>query len=462
MNHLLRLPHGRPGALLLLVCAVVAGCGQPDSDSWNSRTDNLGGNVANAGPLPTAVTVRVISGGESAIPAASLRRMVVGPHVNQPRPFPGYRGFVGWASPLHLGDGAMAIGFSAGYWHASPPTPLRLAPELQKTWQELGMPMDIDAPRGGRTMITRSTDEGRTFSRPETLLDTPWDDRHPSLLKLPDGTILATLFTYPGTGDFGKNPELAPRTGIIRSTDGGHTWEQTPRRLPSPFLYDATDGPPIILSDGSILLLAYGSPAPGVPDQIGVFRSGDSGLTWALLSIVKTSHAMSESSIAQLPSGRLMLLARREGDMAFSDDFGRTWTQPMSIGMKMFEPGLVLLRDGTLLAFHGASPGGGVHVIFSTDGGTTWLAPSLTTGFVVDATVYGYAKGVELPDGSVYLVYIDSGGHSAHDAMNEAIWAVRLGMRPDHLGIELLPAAYLPKSPHPSKPRPGVTPPRHL
>ena len=53
--------------------------------------------------------------------------------------------------------------------------------------------------------------------------------------------------------------------------------------------------------------------------------------------------------------------------------------------------------------------------------------------------MYGYGKGIELPDGSVYVVYIHTGGHAACDAVSNAIWAIRLRVAEDHQGIELLP-----------------------
>jgi len=390
--------------------------------------------------VPPKVVVKVVQGGESTVRASECRKMLVGPGVNQPDPFPGYAGFVGWESPIRLKDGTMLVGFSAGYWHASPPTPFRVTPTELKSWQDMGMPKDITAPRGGRAMIIRSTDEGQTWSKPDTIIDTPADDRHPSFLELPDGTILCTFFTYPGQGDPAKEPELSGRTNIIRSFDGGKTWEQTPRRLPSPFVFDATDGPPILMKDGAVLLAVYGSPKPGVPEQVGVFQSKDKGETWQLLSVVKTDHEMSEPTVAQLPNGRLVLMARPEGDIAWSDDGGRTWTAPIHFGIRMFEPGLLTLKDGTLLCLHGSYGAGGFRAIFSTDGGATWIAPSPKHGFAVDPAVYGYAKGIVLPDGAVYAVYIHTGGHSTKDAQTEAIWAIRLRVRPDHGGIDLLPA----------------------
>ncbi len=387
-----------------------------------------------------AVEVKVIPGGESLAKAADCRRMLVGPGVNQPDPHPGYYGFVGWDAPLRLRDGTLLVSFSTGYWHASPPTPFRIAAGTLAEWRKLGMPTDIEAPRGGRAVLIRSCDDGRTWSKPQTIIDTPWDDRSPAIAELPDGTLVCSFFTYPGHGDFRKEPELAYRTAIIRSRDGGKTWEQAPRRLPSPFLGDATDGPPVVLKDGSVLLAVYGSPKEGGPEQVGVFRSTDGGQTWQLLSVVKSGHEMSETGLAQLPDGRLVMIARPEGDIAWSSDGGRTWTRPATFGMRMYEPGLLVLRDGTLLCLHGSYGAGGFRAIFSTDGGETWIAPARNHGFTVDPSVYGYGRGIKLPDGSVLAVYIHTGGHATKDAKTEALWAVRLRVRPDHSGLDILPA----------------------
>ena len=385
------------------------------------------------------VRVQVIEGGESEVLAVDCRRMLVGPDVNQPDPYPGYGGFVGWESPLRLRDGTLLVAFSAGYWHASPPTPLQMPADKLARWKEIGMPTDIDAPTGGRAMIIRSEDEGRSWSQPATMIDTPWDDRHPNFVELPDGTILATFFTTPGQGDVFSQPELARHVGLIRSTDGGRTWEQQPRRLPSPFASTATDGPPIVLDDRSVLLAVYGYVDEGEPKRLGVFRSTDNGNSWKLLSILKTEHHLQEPSVAQLPDGRLVMMARPEGSIMWSDDRGETWTDPVNFGMRMYEPGLVVLQDGTLLCLHGSYGGSGFRAIFSTDGGQTWIAPSDKHGFAVDARTYGYGKGILLPDGSVYAVYIHTGGHRTKDAQRNAIWDIRLRVRPDHDGIDLLP-----------------------
>ena len=392
---------------------------------------------------PNPPAVKVVQGGDPAQDYRECRSMLVGPGVNQPDPYPGYGGFVGWQSPIVLVDGTMLVGFSSGYWHASPPTAYFAEnPAAMEKWKKIGMPTDIDAPRGGRAEIIRSTDGGKTWSRPTVLLDTPWDDRAPNFCQLRDGTLLCSLFTYPGpmAADLARDPDKTALTGIIRSFDNGRTWEQEPKRLPVPFVFDATDGPIIELQDGSALICVYGKTVDAQHDMVAFCRSTDGGDTWEFLSTVSTDHEMSETGVAQLPDGRLVLIARPEGDISWSRDGGRSWTKPVPLGIRLFEPRLMTLRDGTLLCLHGSYGKGGFRAMFSTDGGQTWTCPDEKWGFPVDPSVYGYGQAVELPDGSVWAAYIHTGGHTTKDAKTEALWSIRLRVRPGHDGIDLLPA----------------------
>jgi photosystem II stability/assembly factor-like uncharacterized protein len=395
-----------------------------------------------------APVVKVMAGGEPAEDYRECRRMLVGPDVNQPEPYPGYAGFVGWQSPIVLQDGTMLVGFSSGYWHASPPTAyFKANPAAMEAWKKIGMPTDIDAPRGGRAEITRSTDGGKTWSRPTVLLDTPADDRAPNFCQLADGTILCSLFTYPGPSgaDLARDPAKTTLTGIIRSFDNGLTWEQEPTRLPVPFVFDATDGPIIELADGSALICVYGRTVEAKHDMVAFCRTTDSGDTWELLSTVSADHVMSETGVAQLPDGRLVFIARPEGAIAWSSDGGRSWTKPVSFGVRLFEPRLMTLSDGTLLCLHGSYGAGGLRAMFSTDGGLTWICRDEKSGFSVDPSVYGYGQAVELSDGSIWTAYIHSGGHATKDAKTQAIWSSRFRVRPGNDGIDLLPAPGLPE-----------------
>jgi photosystem II stability/assembly factor-like uncharacterized protein len=305
----------------------------------------------------------------------------------------------------------------------------------------MGMPTDIDAPTGGRAMITRSTDGGKTWSKPQTIVDTPADDRHPAFLELDDGSILCCYFTYSGEwkdGDPANGPPV--RVFFTRSADGGRTWEK-PWQLQSPFHYDETDGPLVRLKDGSILVAINGRATSGPPDVAGFFRSTDGGKNWELLSAVQAAHDLHEVTVAELPEGRLVMMARPEGDISWSSDQGLTWSPPQTFGMRMFAPSLTVLPDGTLVCLHGSYAPGypGLRVIFSTDGGETWIAPAADHGFLIDHA-YGYGKAMQLPDGTLFVAYIATGGHGADDAKNNAIRAIRFRIRDDHSGIDLLPA----------------------
>ncbi len=401
---------------------------------------SLSDSAKNKSPVPK---VKVVADGESKTKPEECRGIIVGRGINQPDPFPGYGGFVGWDTPIRLKNGTWLVGFNAGYWHASPPTPWHYSAKTIESYRNLGMP-EVVAPTGGRAMIMRSTDEGKTWSKPVTLIDTPADDRHPAFVELRDGTILCSFFTYPGepeNNDLVKDPAGAARVWFIRSFDGGKTWEKKPRQIKTPFLYDETDGPLVKLKDGSVLVAVNGRPKSGPPDIAGIFRSTNKGKSWKLLSTLQAAHDLVEVTVAELPDGRFVFMARPEGDIAWSNDHGKTWTAPVTFGFRMFAPSLSVLRDGTLICLHGSYAPGfpGLRVIFSTDGGETWIAPATDHGFLVD-NAYGYGKATELPDGSLFITYLATGGHRTEDAKNNGIRCIRLRVRADHSGIDLLPA----------------------
>ena len=72
---------------------------------------------------PVRPVVRVVPAGESKMRPEDCRATLVGAgHQPAGTVSPGYGGFVGWVSPVCLKNGDWLVGFSAGYWHASPPT----------------------------------------------------------------------------------------------------------------------------------------------------------------------------------------------------------------------------------------------------------------------------------------------------------------------------------------------------
>ncbi len=79
---------------------------------------------------------------------------------------------------------------------------------------------------GGRLDVIRSTDGGRTWSKPIVAVDSPWDDRNPAFGQMPDGTLVlaygeAHSYRPDGTFDLAAGPYLP---FFVTSTDGGRTW----------------------------------------------------------------------------------------------------------------------------------------------------------------------------------------------------------------------------------------------
>ena len=370
------------------------------------------------------------------------RRLLVGPWCNQPEEYEGYNGFVGWPGVTCLRNGRWVVTFSSGYWHASfPQTPEVLADDVcRRIFDDYHTRMNcprLYAPRGGRAHVMTSNDQGLTWSRPGTLVDTDLDDRHATILELDDGTFVCTFFQY-----------ALPRQACARyilSSDRGKTWSEpvSPHAKAGSF----GNGSAIQLSDGTVAWAISGTyDSTHEHHAVGIFLSHDRAGTFALAAVLATDHDLHEPSIAELPDGRLVLVARRNGDISWSDDGGRTWTVPTGIGVELYDPHLLVMPSGVLACFHGPYKGppgayssGGIRVILSPDGGETWHGPGDHYGYSVDPSVYGYSHPVLLPDGTALLVYLHTGGHVGADPRTEALWSLRVRVSEDADGIEVLP-----------------------
>ena len=377
------------------------------------------------------VTLKIIGSEPRSGLYKTSRSMLVGPWVHHPEEYQGYNGFVAWPGITRLKSGRLLLTFSSGYWHASPPLNRDILkdPECSEKfyeWEKIGMPY-INAPRGGRAHMMHSDDQGLTWTDPVTLVDTELDDRHPTILELDDGTLLCTFFAY-------RFPGVAQAKYIL-SHDHGQTWSD-PMELPG----DAAafgNGSAIQLMDGSIVIAAdQDSPKEG----IAILRSTDRSETFDLASVVEKDYPQFEPTIAQLKDGQLVLITRPKGDISWSKDNGETWTPPVSTGVPLFDPHLVVMPNGVLACFHASYKVGGLHVMLSPDNGHTWHVPKEQIGYAIDPSVYGYSHPVLLPDGTVYLVYIHTGGHRPADARTQALWSLRIRINDNADGIEILPA----------------------
>jgi len=391
------------------------------------------------------------------------RVAIAGADVNPPD-------FQGWGGPKHgigwpggllkLPKGELLFFHSAGYWHSSFPTPSKISKELNKRWSSkpwYNWPWKGEAPRGGRIMVCRSADGGRTWSKPETVLDTPFDDRSTGAVRCEDGTLVCTAIIQGRWAGFKEAPKefqheldgLAGRSAVVLSKDNGKNWSE-PIWLESPGKFQENgQGKPILLPDDAILWPTYCQDADEGRFFGAIRRSDDCGKTWKTVSKVqRTNEDLDEAALLRLSSGRLLLVCRPDGGILFSDDEGKSWKEsglmvdntrrqkkPDVIATPnvslMVAPQLMQLKDGAVVCVCSHPPEDkhhGLYALVSRDQGMTWTKP-----FAIAPESYGYPADLKLEDDSILVAYLTSAMPPAR------MYLVHIKINEQRTGVELLP-----------------------
>lgn len=275
-------------------------------------------------------------------------------------------------------------------------------------------------PKGARICLCRSMDNGVTWSAAEVVVDSPIDDRDPSIVCLPNGELLVTYMSY--------DPDRRPGTHqvfTVRSSDDGHTWSEA-SRVPTPFTAnEAVSNPAVLLSDGRLLLPCYGNMLgnTGPRYMVAVLESRDLGKTWTTLSTVSSlKEELDEPTIAELPDGRLVMVTRPTMLRFESTDGGKSWSEPQPMPTSGDAPYLLLTSKRLLLCGFRYRPDAATCVITSRDLGRTW-----SERLVLDPVMGAYPSMVELPDGRIVVVYYTEG--SGSDIRCMQLWADEAAVR---------------------------------
>jgi hypothetical protein len=313
----------------------------------------------------------------------------------------------------------------------------------------------------GRVDWMTSDDEGGSWTWPRTLLDSAIDDRDAGVLETAKGTILVTTFTSSawepileqgeqqfadGHRDAWSSAQLdrwrAVRrrlsaeqraaelsTWMIRSVDGGTTWSA---RYEVPV--NSPHGP-VQLCNGQ--LLYAGKQLWRENHRVGVTHSSDDGLTWGPLVEIPPREGDDPQNYHELHAvdtaeGRIIVHIRnhnprhdRETLQTHSDDGGRTWAVPCSIGVWGLPSHLLRLRDGRLLMTYGhRRPPLGNQARLSEDGGRTWSAEIVLSSDGASGDL-GYPSTVELEDGTLLTVWYERLASTPHAVLRQARWHLR-------------------------------------
>ena len=367
------------------------------------------------------------------------RLCVTGFDHNRPANFPGLGDFIGWARGIERApNGDLLLVHSAGYWHVSFATPRVFHHETRKKWDKECWPLDYNAPTGGRSMMTRSKDEGKTWSQPKPITDFPLDDSPVTLLTCLDKTILCFINVQSSWYGFNQAPDmfkddlagLNTRQCVMRSIDGGESWSQ-PLWFDSPgTFYERSHAQAIQLPDGGILWPTYCADQ-GKKQLFGaIHRSDDSGLTWQTISTIhRRDLDVDEPAIARFESGLLVMVSRPDGGIFLSDDNGISWNESGRIVESgvLKAPRLIILPDQTLVCI--ATYQGSLHLFLSrgeVEQALNWTPISL------DSSCYGYPGGRLMEDGSLLVPYCESGR-----APNR-VYLIRLRIHEDRDSTEFL------------------------
>ncbi len=211
---------------------------------------------------------------------------------------------------------------------------------------------------GNHIVLSRSADEGYTWSDPEVVLQ--YDDRAclPSEVVVDGERLLAFVHTHDGAfGDW--------RCWTIESRDGGRAWTE-PERL-EPFSRNTFIRNLCETSWGEWVLPVQTYVAPeGVTAHRERLRHGyngalitaDRGETWKRSDLVGPTSGWVENNIVELSDGSLAMLIRADGTghllRSDSEDRGRSWSDPEATEIP--NPGskfrLHRLSDGRICLVH--------------------------------------------------------------------------------------------------------------
>lgn len=280
---------------------------------------------------------------------------------------------------------------------------------------------------GGRikTVFSRSTDGGKTWSSPEFVHDWPWKPgverwsaSDPSLLvDRATGAILcfANVMEHEKGAERFKDNCLY-RHYVGESHDNGRSWgnfrDITAAVAGLPGIVSATNRQQIFITSGGGLQLEDGSMVVNCnwvdQHKAVLVRSADHGKTWALFG--KPAWPSDENKLVELADGRLVINARAiDGfgrEIHVSSDRGETWAWRTDVHLVDPRCNAEVVRcraaDGaSILAYAGCGQRRRATLVLrlSRDEGKTWSER------ILDPAKCGYVDIAVMADGSLGILY---------------------------------------------------------
>jgi hypothetical protein len=281
-----------------------------------------------------------------------------------------------------------------------------------------------------------SSDDGRTWSKPQVIYDDRDCQQDPSVAVLRDGRIVLNCFTWVGVPASRPAAERSPFARRVNYGEWGEyarvggvsllwgkadplTWNKEPVHV-SGTLTDmrATSARMIELEGGTLLVPTYGASGQKRQDGAFVLRSTDAGKTWKEFSIAASFDKVQLHEPALIETGKDQVLAVMRsagaGDHLFaarSSDAGRTWSPLERLAIIGHPADLLRLPDGRILMVYGyRHEPFGVRACTSTDDGRTWeLARETVITRAGAQGDLGYPSACLTRDGHILIAYYMNG-----------------------------------------------------
>jgi sialidase-1 len=297
-----------------------------------------------------------------------------------------------------------------------------------------------------RTYLSRSKDQGKTWTPPVRLFEDPIERRSTHTVRisrLPDGTLVGfggRLYRDdPSQGLVNRdNLGYVPMDLILlESRDGGRSW-QGPRNIEPPLVGPSFEicHPICQLRDGRWLAptstwKGWDGKAPNGMNAVALV-SRDQGKTWPEFIRVMEGYDKGiihwEQSLVELPDGRLLAIAwamqEKTGQTlptpyAISQD-GCTFGPPKPTGLNGQTAKILCLRDGRIFCLYRRHDKPGLWANLARIDGDAWInldelpvwqggdsgmAGRAPTGEELSNLKFGFPSMVQMPDGDVMAVF---------------------------------------------------------
>lgn len=311
-------------------------------------------------------------------------------------------------------------------------------------------PTSSDSNAGGELHVTRSSDNGATWSDPVVLYKPHVFPGGAAVMSvgmttLKDGTI---LLPFNEGVNYSKYRNRDSVLFVARSTDNGVTWSgvDTPVQFPVQTREQWAYGKILQLGDGTLVLPLWGSKtlAPDWqknpdPWSVAVLRSFDNGQTWTSYSTVAEDNNLpdmtayaggpNETSVVDLADGRLMAVVRfgnpypgaQRAYLSYSSDEGATWSAPQASTIAVQSPSLTRtpcsagLPQGVTKVALGyrnmtGSYLGAPALSVSYDNGVTWQGKLFLQdpdGAPLGGYIGSYPAFTDLGDGTMMVIFME-------------------------------------------------------